>query len=154
MIMRGAGYRMITVLLMAIESVINICLILASLHLRHSQMQTYDSEILRLENIAESLCKNVDEFEAEIQLSCWKALGLLLVTFSTILVHQFFWTSYFEAVYGAFFCTFITFLHLMQITVAAAAVCIICKHLNKRVRTDKYFTESNFLFMVYSRFVN
>jgi hypothetical protein len=144
--MRGAGYKMISIILLAIESVINVCLILASLHLRHTQMQLYDEAVMQLEKIAESLCKNfyeVDEFEAEIQLSGWKLLGLLLVTSTAIVVHQLSWADdwamIFQTVYGAFFCTFITFLHLMQITVAAAAVCILCRHLNERVRINLWF---------------
>jgi hypothetical protein len=146
--MRGAGHKTISVALMAVESVINVCLILASLHLRHSQMQIYDVAILRLEQIAKNLYNNFDEFETEMRFSCCQAVGLLLVTFSATMVHQFSWAedwfSTFEAVYGAFFCTFITFLHLMQITNAAATVCHICKHLNIRVRKTDFFTICNY----------
>jgi hypothetical protein len=135
--MRGAGSKTITVLLMAIESVIIICLILASLHMRHSQMHSYDEAISRLKQIAENLYKNVGEFETKMRRSFWKALGVLLVTFSATVVHSFSWEEdwfiSFQALYGTFFCTFVTFLHLLQITNAAAAVCHLCTHLNMRV---------------------
>lgn len=137
--MRGAGIKLISVILMAIESTINVCLILASLHLKHSQMHFYDRAMSLLEQIADSLCDEDDSFVTEMRSSCWRALGLLLVTFSAPVALDFAravdWLQTFQAVYGAFFCTFIAFLHLMQITVAAAAICILCKHLNKRVRT-------------------
>jgi hypothetical protein len=137
--MRGAGSQMITVLLMAIESVINVCLILASLIMRHSQiMQSYDGAISRLKQIAENLYKNGGQFETEMRRSCWEALSVLLVTFSATMVHSFScaedWVISFEALYGTFFCTFVTFLHLLQITTAAAAVYHLCRHLNMRVR--------------------
>lgn len=138
--MQDAGYKMISVILLAIESVINVCLILTSLHLRHTEMQFYDMAILKLEKIAKGLCESsgkVDGFETEISMSGWMSLGSLLVMSAAIVIQQFFCTeTTFESVYGPFFCTFITFLHFMQITVAAAAVSVICKHLNKKVRAD------------------
>jgi len=100
-------------------------------------MQSYDEAILRLEQIAKNLNKNDGEFKTEIRRSCWKALGVLLVTFAATVVHSFYcaedWFFSFQALYGTFFCTFVTFLHLLQITNAAAAVCHLCTHLNMRV---------------------